>query len=125
MLANLEFAVIVECRAREGVGNIPVPLPNSHSLLYVFNFQLRNEVNRIFGKPTLQGAEKRLAGAFKCVLDDNTLEDGDLTAEDVVKAMALVETKIGKKRSINLLKFKDVSYIITLALYNITSNSMS
>jgi hypothetical protein len=73
---------------------------------------VRNEVNRILGKDTLKGAEKRLAAACKSLV----MKDGELSSEDVVNAISIVESKNGKKRLTNLLKFKDVSYIVLICL---------
>ncbi len=62
-------------------------------------------MNRILGKDTLKGAEERLAAACKSLL----MKDEELSTEDVVHALSIVETKTGKKRLTSLLKFKDVS----------------
>jgi hypothetical protein len=67
---------------------------------------VRNEVNRILGKDTLKGAEKRLAAACKSLV----MKDEELSSENVVNAISIVESKNRKKQLTNLLKFKDVSY---------------
>ena len=63
-------------------------------------------MNRVLGKGTLKGAEQRLTAACKSLL----VKDGELSSEDIVDALSIVECKNGKKRLTNLLKFKDVSF---------------
>ena len=75
-------------------------------------------MNRILGKETLKGAEKRLATACKSLVKKSE----ELSSEDVVNAISIVESKNGKKRLTKLLKFKDVSYSFNMFM-SISCNS--